>query len=56
MKRLKQINTRHMDHGVGVLRGVLAKIEFRHSEDVEAAIEHIRAAARLIEKLQRQVR
>ena len=51
---IDHIDARSMDHGVGVLRGVLSKIELRDPGAVEAAIEHIRAAARLVERLQRQ--
>ena len=52
------IETRFIDYGVGVLRGVLARGELTPTfeADVEVAIEHIRGAARLIERLQRERR
>ena len=54
--RIENINTRRIDHGVGVLRGVLSRPELAliAPREVEAAIEHIRGAARLVERLQRQ--
>jgi len=51
-----QIETRHIDFGVGVLRGVLSRPELSGlltPQEIEASIEHTRAAARLVERLQR---
>ena len=51
-----RIVTRHMDWGAGVLRGIRSHGALAHlpPRDVEAAIEHISAAARLVERLQRE--
>lgn len=52
-----QIETQHINFGVGVLRGVLSRPEpsgLLTPQEIEAAIEHTRAAARLVERLQRK--
>jgi hypothetical protein len=55
--KIEQIDARRMSHGVGVLRGVLSRpdVAIAAPDEVEAAIDHIRAAARLVERLQRQL-
>ena len=54
--KVDRIVTRHMDWGAGVLRGIRSHGTLAHlaPRDVEAAIEHIRAAARLVERIQRE--
>lgn len=53
---IDRIDVARLDFGVGVLRGALSVVQPLRDkpEQVELAIEHIRAAARLIEKLQRE--
>lgn len=54
-----RIETRHIDFGVGVLRGVLSRPELRGlltPNELEVAIEHTRAAARFIESHQKLTR
>ena len=55
--RIERIVTRHMDWGAGVLRGIRSHPTLAHlaPRDVEAAIDHIRGAARLVERLQRKI-
>jgi len=55
--RAEQIETRRINYGVGVLRGVLSRPELMlvATREIEAAIEHIRGAARLVERLQREI-
>lgn len=55
--RIDRIDTRPMDWGVGVLRGIRSHPTLAHlaPRDVEAAIDHIRGAARLVERLQRKI-
>lgn len=55
--RVDRIVTRHMDWGVGVLRGIRSLPALAHlaPREVEAAIEHIRGAARLVERLQKKL-
>lgn len=52
--RLDRIDTRQIDFGVGVLRGVLSHPGFSSaSPKIEEAVEHIRRAARAIERMQK---
>lgn len=53
--RVDRIDACCMDFGVGVLRGVLSRPELAHLDkrQVEAAIDNIRAAARLVDRIQR---
>jgi hypothetical protein len=55
--RVDRIDTRRVDFGVGVLRGVLSRpdlnLTMTATDEIELAIEHVRAAARQIENLQR---
>jgi hypothetical protein len=53
---IDRIDVASLDFGVGVLRGAVSLLKpLRDKPDqVEAAIEHVRRAARLIEKLQRE--
>jgi hypothetical protein len=53
--KTEYIVTRHMDHGIGVLCGMLSRADLSpvDVEAIELAIEHIRAAARLVERFQR---
>ena len=54
--KVDRIVTRHMDWGVGVLRGIRSHGALAHlaPSEVEAAIEHIRGAARIVERIQRE--
>ena len=54
--QIDRINVSQIDFGVGVLRGVLSRPDFnlRELQQVEDAIEHIRSAARAIERLQKR--
>ena len=54
--RIDRIEARCMDFGVGVLRGALSRPELAHldKQQVEDAIDSIRAAARFVERYQRQ--
>ncbi|HSX23357.1 MAG TPA: hypothetical protein VLE97_11340 [Gaiellaceae bacterium] len=56
--KLDRIDVASMDFGVGVLRGAVSVVQPLRDEpgQVELAIEHIRAAARLIERLQKRRR
>ena len=56
--RVDRIEPHCMDFGVGVLRGVLSLPELAHldKQQVEAAIENIRAAARLVDRMHRDSR
>ena len=55
--KVERIVTRHMDWGAGVLRGVRSHGALAHlpPHEVDAAIEHIQAAARFVERHQRQI-
>jgi hypothetical protein len=55
--KVENIDTRNIDIGVGVLRGTIAKLKLppRDAQQVEAAIVHIRGAARLVERIQLQI-
>lgn len=55
--RIARIEARCMDFGVGVLRGALSRPELAHldKQQVEAAIDNIRAAARFVERYQREI-
>lgn len=55
--KVDRIVTRHMDWGAGVLRGIRSHGALAHlpPREVEAAIEHIQAAARFVERHQRQI-
>jgi hypothetical protein len=55
--KTEYIDTRAIDYGVGVLRGVLSRPELAHMDQrpIELSIAHMRGAARLIERLQRQL-
>lgn len=55
--KIEHIDTRSIDHGVGVLRGMLSRPDLKPLApgEIELAITHIRGAARLVERLQRQI-
>ena len=55
--RIDRIAASCMDFGTGVLRGVLSRPEMAHldKQQVEDAIDNIRAAARFIDRYQREV-
>lgn len=55
--RIDRIATGCMDFGTGVLRGVLSRPELAHldKQQVEDAIDNIRAAARFVDRYQREV-
>ena len=55
--KVERIVTRHMDWGAGVLRGVRSHGSLAHlpPHEVDAAIEHIQAAARFVERHQLQI-
>lgn len=54
--RIDRIATSCMDFGTGVLRGVLSRPELAHldKQQVEDAIDNIRAAARFVDRYQRE--
>lgn len=54
--KLDRVETRHLDFGVGVLRGVLSGGDIKNVPpgDVELVLEHIHRAARLVDRLQRE--
>ena len=55
--RIDRIAARCMDFGAGILRGALSRPELAHldKQQVEDAIDNIRAAARFVDRYQREV-
>ena len=54
--KIDRIATGFMDFGAGVLRGALSRPELAHldKQQVEDAIDNIRAAARFVDRYQRE--
>lgn len=58
--QIDKINSGHIDYGVGLLRGVThfkgrqLEVNDQLVANIETIIDHIRAAARLVDRVQRQ--
>ena len=56
MTALDRIDVTKIDFGVGILRGVLSRTDLAlvDAHELEAVIQNLRGAARIIERLQKQ--